>query len=253
MTTSCQYCAAPASAERTYCPSCRRRLRPADATAAQPVDAASPPAVEISSPVPAQFGAGQAAPQQSFATALTLAVAVAAGGVVAWVLLAQSMHVRSALVALVVAAGTAAAFRRHAPADRRAPIVIVGLAVASAVVGLLASQYALLADAVHVDYFTVVERLPMSKIPRLMTAGTTPMTWFIVALSIYTGWRYSIRLRQAAQPGRGGPSVRSQSPYPTPQLTAQPPAAAPGVAGLVPEPTPDEEEKWRRFAQSRDD
>src|SRR5436305_9558522 len=91
--------------------------------------------------------------RQSFATALTLAVLVAAGGVVGWVVLAQTMHLRSALVALVVAAGTAAAFRRHAPADARAPIVIVGLTVLSALIGLLASQYALLADAVHVDYF----------------------------------------------------------------------------------------------------
>jgi hypothetical protein len=132
---------------------------------------------------------------ERFGVALLAALGVAIAGIVAWVILAETMQVRTAIVAFAVAIGTTAAFRRFAPRYPTAPVVVVGLTVASAVLGLLASQYALLAQAVHVSFFTAVGEVPLSKIPRLITIGTDPLTWIIVALSGYSGYRAAQRLR----------------------------------------------------------
>ena len=145
----------------------------------------------------------------NYGRALALSIGIALVGVGAWVLLAEAAHVRTALIAFGVAAGVATVMRTFAPADRRAPATIVVLTVASALLGLLASQYVLLADAVHLNVFTVVDRLPMSKIPKLLTTGTTAITWIIIAVSAYTGFGYAQR-HSAAR--RAAPTVPSGTP-----------------------------------------
>jgi hypothetical protein len=152
-----------------------------------------------------------AAPSR-FAAALGLSVAVALLGVVAWELLAQTAHMRSALVGFGVAAVLAGVMRTFAPGDRRAPYCVVLLTALSALAGLLASQYALLAESVHVSFFYAVQHVPVSKIPDLMKAGTTAMTWVVMAASVYAGFAFSRRLDVAPpQP------VLSPSAAPAPQ------------------------------------
>jgi hypothetical protein len=151
-----------------------------------------------------------------FGTAVGLSLGVAILGVVVWEVLAQAAHVRSALVAFGVAAGIAAVMRAFAPNDRRAPAVIIVLTALSALAGLLASQYALVADAVHVSFFTVVQNIPMSKIPELMKTGTSPMTWVVMAASVYAGFAFSRRLavetpRPVAAPPAPSASGHEQS------------------------------------------
>jgi hypothetical protein len=136
-----------------------------------------------------------AANQESYGTALLLGLGAAALGVVGWIYLAEAFQLRSALVAFAVALATTAAFARYAPDDRRAPVTIVVLTVASALVGLLGSQYALLAHDVHLSFFTTVRDVPLHKVPRLVTTGTDAFTWVIVALSGFTGYRQAMRLR----------------------------------------------------------
>jgi hypothetical protein len=136
---------------------------------------------------------------ESLGMALAAAVGVGVLGVIGWVAIADAFQARTALVAFGVALGTAAAFRRFAPSNPLGPPAVVVLTIASALVGLLASQYALLAHDAHLGFFTVVNRLPASKIPTLMTTGTGAFTWVIIALSGLSGYRASMRLRMHQQ------------------------------------------------------
>src|SRR3954471_1201675 len=212
-TTSCQHCGTEASASRTMCPSCRRRMQPAGSELAMTANASvaivEPAAADttlLAGPAPAS---PFAAPS-GFGRALAMSTAIAMAGVVGWVILAETAHVRTALIAFAVAAGVAAVMRTFAPHDRRAPAVIVILTIASALLGLLASQYVLLADANHVGVMTAVSHVPVSKIPRLMTIGTTAITWVIIALAAYTGFNYARRLsmaRRAMHPAGSTPEA----------------------------------------------
>jgi lysylphosphatidylglycerol synthetase-like protein (DUF2156 family) len=154
-----------------------------------------------------------AAPNK-FGTAVGLSIAVAVLGVVVWEVLAQTAHLRSALVGFGVAAAIAGVMRAFAPNDRRAPVVIIVLTALSALAGLLASQYALVADAFHISFFTVVRDIPISKIPELMKTGTSPMTWIVMAASVYAGFAFSRRLEV-------------QPPQPVVVAPPAPPASAP--------------------------
>ena len=147
--------------------------------------------------LPDALGSVRTQTRRSYWTGLALGVVVAAAGVLGWALLAY-VHVRTALIALVVAAGVAAAMRTQAPGDRRAPATVVVLTVLSALVGLLAAQYVLLAHAAHLSVFTVIRLWPVSKIPTLMTTGTDAFTWLIIALAALTGWRYARGLSRPA-------------------------------------------------------
>jgi hypothetical protein len=40
---------------------------------------------------------------------------------------------------------------------------------------------------------TVVSRVPVSKIPKLLTTGTSAITWVIIAVSAYSGFGYAQR------------------------------------------------------------
>jgi hypothetical protein len=150
---------------------------------------------------------------ENFPLALLAAVAIAVLGVVAWAVLAETVQVRTALIAFGVAIGTAAAFRKYAPSSPAAPLIVVVLTVASAVLGLLASQYALVAHDFHLSFFTVVDQIPLSKVPHFLTIGTDALTWIIVALSGYSGYRASMQLR-AHQRGASAPRYGA----PTPQI-----------------------------------
>jgi hypothetical protein len=158
---------------------------------------------------------------ENFARALVASIGIAVLGIVAWAVLAETVHVRSALVSFGVAIGTAAAFRRWAPRHPGAPVAIVGLTIASAVLGLLASQYALLADAVDISFLDAVNDVPLSKVPHFLTIGTDAFTWIIVAVSVYSGYRAAIQLRghqrtmTAAAPIYGAPT-----PPPAPDADA---------------------------------
>ena len=198
-TATCQHCSAVAPADRTMCPSCRRRMRSAAAavthTAPAPVVV---PVASIAAPTPvAAFAPAPVVARSRFGLAFGASVVIAAVGVATWAMLAATMHARSALVGFAVAAGIATVMRALAPHDRRAPIAIVGLTAISALLGLLASQYELLAQATGLSFTDVVERLPMSKVPHLLTIGTTPMTWVIMALSVYSGLRMAATVRPA--------------------------------------------------------
>jgi hypothetical protein len=175
------------------CPTCRRRMRPAGSSVEQVqqhVDTTAalvPVAPSTAFPTPTQ-----AAPTAGgFGRALALSLAIAAAGIGGWVVLAATVQVRTALIGFAVAAGVAAVFRQFAPHDRRAPALIVILTVLSALVGLLASQYVLLAHAAHVSTMTAISKVPMSKVPELMTTGTSAITWLIIALSGFSGLRYA--------------------------------------------------------------
>jgi hypothetical protein len=184
---------------------------PADAAVAESA-AASSQSAPIVIPPPAQPLTPQhpiAAPT-GFGRALAMSLAIAVAGIVAWAVLAEVAHVRTALIAFAVAAGVAAVMGRFAPDDRRAPATIVILTVVSALVGLLASQYVLVADTAHVSVTTALSRIPVSKIPKLMTTGTTAITWIIIAVSAYTGFGYAQRhasARRAATPAGTTPPV----------------------------------------------
>jgi hypothetical protein len=143
-----------------------------------------------------------------FGRAVVLSALIALAGIAGWAILAEAVHARTALISFAVAAGVAAVMGRLAPLDRRAPAVILGLTIASALVGLLASQYVLLADAAHVGVTTAIENVPLSKIPKLLTTGTTAITWIIIAVSAYTGFGYAQRhaaARRAAAARMGTP------------------------------------------------
>jgi hypothetical protein len=207
MTVVCQHCGFGAPAARTYCPECRRKLRRPDAVTAPTTPAPVSLAVQpVPAPAPPWANAGR--PAERYPHAVVLSAGVAGLGVVGWVVLAETWHVRSALVALAVAAGVTAVFRREAPHDRRAVPTVVAMTLASAVFGLLASQYAVVARAAHVSFFTAVLNIPLSDVPKLFTAGITPVTWFIVALSVYSGYRFATRLPAAPPPpGRRSPAL----------------------------------------------
>ncbi|HVU73914.1 MAG TPA: hypothetical protein VHE83_13195 [Mycobacteriales bacterium] len=194
---SCQHCDAVAPADRTMCPSCRRRLRPAqEPMATAPIE--SPVTTPMSMPMPMPMpppASGPAAPRSRFGTAFALSLFIACVGVATWVALAATMQLRSALVSFGVAAGIATVMRAFAPHDRRAPIAIVVLTALSALVGLLGSQYELLSQAANLGFFDTVSRVPTAKIPHLLTIDTTPMTWVIMALSVYSGLRMATALR----------------------------------------------------------
>jgi hypothetical protein len=161
---------------------------------------------------PPWINAGGAQPE-AFGVAVAAAVGVAILGVIGWIVLAEAFRIQTAFVAFGVAIGTAAAFRRFAPRNATAPTLVVVLTVASALVGLLGSQYALLAHDAHVSYLTAVRGVPVSKIPDLMKDGTNAFTWVIVALSGLTGYRQSQRLRMHQQRfGSGPPRPPAQPP-----------------------------------------
>src|SRR4051812_7241933 len=215
VTTSCQHCGTEATASRTMCPSCRRRMQPAsisaDMAVNEPTTAVAATAFETGqSNIPAPVVMTPLAAPSAFGRALAMSIGIALAGVAGWVILAEAAHVRTALISFGVAAGVAAVMQRFAPHDRRAPVVIVGLTIASALVGLLASQYVLVADSAHVSVMTAVDRIPLSKIPHLLTVGTTAITWIIIALSAYTGFGYARRLtmaRKAVQPAASTPEA----------------------------------------------
>ena len=217
MSQHCQHCGATAPMDRTMCPDCRRRMQPTTTsmlnqtgpdttgfgttvalTSAPETPAALQAQVPTQVPVQMPVPARAAAADNRFGFAFGLAVAIALAGVAVWAILAEMAHIRLALVSFGVAAAIAATMRTFAPTDRRAPAAIVGLTAVSAVAGLLASQYALLADAAGLGYFDVVRRVPMSKIPDLMTTGTTGITWFVMAASIWAGWSFARKMRAAA-------------------------------------------------------
>jgi hypothetical protein len=144
----------------------------------------------------------------SFGRAVLLSVLIALAGIAGWAILAEAIHARTALISFAVAAGVAAIMGRLAPFDRRAPAAILGLTIASALLGLLASQYVLLANATHISVTTAIDTVPFSKVPKLLTIGTTPITWIIIAVSAYTGFGYAQRhaaARRAAAARMGTP------------------------------------------------
>jgi hypothetical protein len=182
------------------------------ATAQQPVlaavttePAALTPAQVYEASVPATH---PVAPPASFGRAVLLSVLIALAGIAGWAILAEAVHARTALISFAVAAGVAAIMGRLAPFDRRAPAAILGLTIASALLGLLASQYVLLANGQHMSVTTAIDNVPLSKIPKLLTIGTTPITWIIIAVSAYTGFGYAQRhaaARRAAAARMGTP------------------------------------------------
>jgi hypothetical protein len=182
------------------------------------------PTPSYSQSPPPWSGPQTAAPEQ-FARAVLVSVGAGVAGVAGWAILASSVHVRTALISFAVAAAAFAAFRRFAPHNPLAPAVIVAVTVASALVGLLASQYALLADAAHVSYLTAVRDVPMSKVPKLLTTGTDAFTWIIVVLSVYSGYRQSLRLRLMGRPTTPPPGWNQQP--------AQDPRSAEAFASLA--------------------
>jgi hypothetical protein len=175
---------------------------------------AAPVVAPASAPVsaPAFVSTPATAVPTRFGVALGLSVAVAILGVVAWEVLAQAANMRSALVGFGVAAGIAAVMRTFAPGDRRGAPAIVVLTAVSSLAGLLASQYAMVADALHIGFFDAVQLVPTSKIPELMKTGTSAMTWIVMAASVYAGFAFSRRL-----------AVET----PQPPVTAPVPAVAP--------------------------
>src|SRR5207248_5850182 len=120
---------------------------------------------------------------------------VGIAGVGGWIVLAQLAHARTALIELLVAVVAAGAMRRYAPADGRAPFVVVAVTLLSTFAGLLGSEYALLADVTHKGFFTVIGDVAVEKVPRLVFTGTDAVTWLIVALSIGSGYLYARKLR----------------------------------------------------------
>jgi hypothetical protein len=147
-------------------------------------------------PVPAApFSSGPAAPTSSrFGTALALGFGIAVLGVVGWALIALWFSARFALISFGVAAGIAAVMRVFAPNDRRAPVAVVVLTALSALVGQLASQYGLLAEGLHISYFKAVDIVPSSELRKFYTAGTSAMTWIIMAISVYAGFAFARQL-----------------------------------------------------------
>ena len=166
------------------CPTCRRRMTPSETVA--PSIATVPTLEQVVGPPSAPI-----APR--FGVALGLSVAIAVMGVVGWTVLAMA-HLRSALISFAVAAGIAATMRAFAAHDRRAPFAIGGLTALSALSGLLFSQYEMVADATNLSLYTVINRIPVSKLPDLLTTGTSAVTWVIMAASVYTGLQAATRL-----------------------------------------------------------
>jgi len=121
---------------------------------------------ELSSEAPVAAPAARTSPSP-----FGLSAAIAVAGVAVWGILAGMAHMRLALVGFGVAAAIAgrdATFARTTGArlrDCRAHRRQRGR-------GLLASQYAMLADAVHVSFFYAVRNVPMAKIPHLHDDGT---------------------------------------------------------------------------------
>jgi hypothetical protein len=143
--------------------------------------------VAVDEELPGRFG---------YERGLWISIGVAFLGVFLWVGAAEVLHVRTALISLAVAAVTAVVMAAHAPGDRRVPATVVVLTVASAVLGLLASEYALVAIALHRSYFDVVLSVPLSRVLRLTVTRTDAFSWFIVALSVYSGIRMARRTKR---------------------------------------------------------
>lgn len=145
-----------------------------------------------------------------FAVGFAFASLAALLGAVLWLIVAETFEVRLALIALGVSVVIGLVLLRFAPRDRRnAPTAIV-LTFLSALVGLLASQYALLAQATDQSFAEAVLRVPFARIPRLLIAGTDAGTWLIVALSLVSGGRVALLLHNVA----AAPSPPEVAPAP---------------------------------------
>jgi MFS superfamily sulfate permease-like transporter len=144
------------------------------------------------------WGPASGRPPEKFGLALAAAIGVAVLGVVAWVVIERAFNIQTALVGLAVAVGVVSCFRKWAPLNPAAPVIVVVLTVASAITGLLATQYDLLAKAAGISLSKTVNDVPLHKVPKLLTTGTNAFTWIIIALSVYTGIRYATRMRMVA-------------------------------------------------------
>src|SRR3954470_19250788 len=104
--TSCQHCGTTTSANRTMCPSCRRRMQPAssgaDMAVNEPTTAVAAAAfenVQSDTPAPVVMTPKALAAPSAFGRALAMSIGIALAGVAGWVILAEAAHVRTALIA----------------------------------------------------------------------------------------------------------------------------------------------------------